>query len=291
MQPTDRFIEHQRGLRLHVAEWGAADAEPIVMVHGWMDIARSWDPVAERLAARYRVLAVDLRGHGLSGWVGAGGYYHFADYVLDIDAVVRELGGGRPVVLVGHSMGGMAAGLYAGTFPDRVRAYVSVEGLGPADMRPDTAPDQFAEWVRSNHDQLAKVPRPYRAIADAAAQLRLANPRLGEERALALATHGTERGGDGLFRWRFDPLHKSRVPQPFYVEQARAFWHRVTAPVLVVMGELSWVRDLVPDWRERAAAFRDVRLVELDGVGHMIHHERPEALADAMLAFLGSRGI
>ena len=81
------------------------------------------------------------------------------------------------------------------------------------------------------------------------------------------------------------------MPQPFYVEQARAFWHRVTAPVLVVMGELSWVRDLVPDWRERAAAFRDVRLVELDGVGHMIHHERPEALADAMLAFLGSRGI
>lgn len=288
MEPIDRYVELQRGLRLHVLEWGSPHAPVVVMVHGWMDIARSWDPVAEHLAARYRVLAVDLRGHGHSSWIGAGAYYHFPDYLLDIDAVVREFAGHERVVLVGHSMGGMACGLFSGTFPERVRGYVSVEGLGPGAMRFDDAPDHFAEWVRTNREQLAKQPRPYTTIADAAAQLRHANPRLAEARSLVLATHGTERGDDGLYRWRFDPLHKSRTPQPFYVDQARAFWRRITAPVLVVIGKASWVLDVVPDWRERMSAIADARVVEIEDAGHMIHHERPDELAAAIEEFLAT---
>ncbi len=286
MEPIDRFVELPRGLRIHVLEWGAPAAPVVVLLHGWMDIARSWDPVAEKLAQRWRVLAIDFRGHGLSSWVGAGGYYHFPDYLIDIESVVSALAPEQRVVVIGHSMGGMAAALFAGTFPERTRAYVSVEGLGPAAMKPEQAPEQFAEWVRSARQQFTREPRPHASLEDAADQLRRTNPRLGAERALHLATHGTERGADGRYRWRFDPLHKSRTPQPFYVEQARAFWNRITVPVLVVMGEKTWVTDMVPEWRERAAGFANGRTVEIEGVGHMIHHERPEALAAVLSDFL-----
>lgn len=288
MPPIDRFLALPRGLRLHVAEWGPPDAPPIVLLHGWMDIARSWDPVAERLADGHRVLALDFRGHGLSSWVGAGGYYHFPDYVLDIDAVVTELAHGGPVVVIGHSMGGMAGSLFSGTFPDKIRAYVSVEGLGPMSMKPEHAPDLFADWVRTAHEQFDKAPHPHASLDEAAAQLRKTNPRLKEERAIHLASHGTERGGDGLYRWRFDPLHKSRTPQPFYLEQAKAFWKRILAPVLVVMGEHTWARDVVPEWQERVAAFPNARVVEIPDVGHMIHHERPDLLSDAIVEFLAA---
>ena len=141
--------------------------------------------------------------------------------------------------------------------------------------------------MRTTFEQLTKERRPYASLEEAAEQLVRVNPRLARERALALATHGTERGADGGYRWRFDPLHKGRSPQPFYLEQGLAFWRRVACPVLVVTGELSWVKDAAPDWRQRVAALRDVREVEIAGVGHMIHHERPDLLADAIEEFLG----
>lgn len=286
MHPVDRFLELPRGLRLHVAEWGGAESPPVVLLHGWADMARAWDPVAERLAESHRVLALDFRGHGLSSWVGAGGYYHLPDLVLDIDAVVTRLASGGPVVVIGHSMGGMAGSLFAGTFPHKVRAYVSIEGLGPMSTRPEHAPELFAEWVKTSSEHIDEVPRPHSNLAEVVAELKRSNPRLAQHRALHLAHHGTEVGEDGLHRWRFDPLHKVRVPQPFYVDQARAFWRRIDAPVLIVRGEHAWSRDMVAEWEDRVSTFRDVRVVEISDAGHMIHHERPNLLAEAIAVFL-----
>jgi pimeloyl-ACP methyl ester carboxylesterase len=275
-----------RGLRLHVVEWSGPRDETILLHHGFLDQARSWDLVAEALAARYRVIAVDARGHGDSGWIGKGGYYYFQDYVFDLTDVLDALVGGA-VILVGHSMGGMVCSLFSGTYPDRVQALVSIEGAGPPGLHPSEAPGLMAGWIAGVREALSGSARPLAGVEGAAQRLRMYNPRLSESFALHLARHGTREteNGEGVV-WKFDPMHRTRGPQPFYVEQARAFWLRVTAPALIVRGELSPFRWEASEDRE---CFSDARVVEIPGAGHMVHHEQAELLADAICSFLRNR--
>src|SRR5690606_11887164 len=145
-QPRDLFLEANR-LRLHLLEWdGGGRGRPVLLLHGFQEHAHAWDRTAPLLAATgLRVLALDMRGHGDSEWIGRDGYYHFADYVADLAAIVRQLGG--RVTLVGHSMGGNAAILYAGTEPERVGGLVVIEGTGPPGATFDVAPELFAGWI------------------------------------------------------------------------------------------------------------------------------------------------
>jgi pimeloyl-ACP methyl ester carboxylesterase len=272
-----------RGLEVHVVEWTGRTDQTILLHHGFLDQARSWDPVAEVLAERYRVIAVDARGHGDSGWVGKGGYYYFQDYVFDLTDVLDALVKG-PVILVGHSMGGMVCSLFAGTYPERVKALVSIEGAGPPGLQPSDAPALMAGWISAVREARSQNTRPLSGVEEAAQRLQLYNPRISESFALHLAVHGTRAAdnGGGLV-WKFDPVHRTRGPQPFYLEQARAFWLRVTAPVLRVRGELSPFRW---DASENRECVSSARRIEIPGAGHMVHHEQADRLAEAILEFL-----
>ena len=94
-EPREKFV-YSLGLPIHYLEWGEPDGEPIVLIHGYLDLAHSWRALVaalEKKLSRARwIIAPDCRGHGDSGWVGAGGYYYFPDYVLDLDCIARELG-------------------------------------------------------------------------------------------------------------------------------------------------------------------------------------------------------
>src|SRR5262249_13923253 len=142
--PRDRFVDANR-LHHHLVEW-SDDGPLVVLLHGFLEHAHAWDLVAPRLAAAgFRVVALDWRGHGDSEWIGAGGYYLFADYVGALAGVVRALGG--RAAFVAHSMAANAALLYAGTEPERVAAVACVDALGPPDTSPDVAPGRFAGWL------------------------------------------------------------------------------------------------------------------------------------------------
>ena len=153
-EPRPLFVEANR-LRHHLVDWslpGAAGA-PLLLLHGLQEHARAWDFVAPRLAeSGRRVLALDWRGHGESERIGRGGYYHFADYVADLAFLVRALGG--RVALVGHSMGGSVALLFAGTEPERVSVLACVEGLGPPDSPPSVAAGRYAGLLASQLNTL-----------------------------------------------------------------------------------------------------------------------------------------
>src|SRR5512132_2504317 len=138
-----RKIPLATGLTYHVLEWDGPGELTFVLVHGFADLGYMWTAVAERLAPHGHVIAPDLRGHGDSDWIGPGGYYHFMDYVADLDDVIRQLARPR-VVLVGHSMGGSVASYYAGTRPERVAALALLEGLGPPDMAGSDGPTRTA---------------------------------------------------------------------------------------------------------------------------------------------------
>lgn len=280
-EPRSRFVEANR-LRLHLLEWGDGSGTPLLLVHGLQEHAHTWDRLAPLLVAGgHRPLALDWRGHGDSEWVGRGGYYHFADYVADLAFVVRALGG--RVVLIGHSMGGNAALLYAGTEPERVAALVTIEGTGPPGSAPDVAPDRYAAWI-ADLERSAGAERAPLTLDEAARRLQRFFP-LDDEIARHLALHGTRPAGDELRTWKFDPLHRTRSPQPFYEAQARAFWARITCPVLYVEGAQSLISAAASDVDRRVRLLRAERAT-IDGAAHHPHLERPKATARVLLEFL-----
>jgi pimeloyl-ACP methyl ester carboxylesterase len=280
MKPRRHRVDN-RGLGINVVEWGAGETT-LVLCHGFVDHARSWDWVAELLVdAGYRVLAIDFRGHGHSDWASNGGYYFFQHYVLDLDRVIDALVPGR-LCLVGHSMGGMVTSYYTGTFPDRVSAWVNIEGFGPPDNEPSLAPIRMRDWIAGVKQVESRPHRVMADVAEAAARIKHRNPRFSEAMALHQAEHGT-RPVDGGVSFTFDPLHMTWGPQPFYLTQARAFWQRVSCPTLLVSGSESPLGG--PHFVDRVCVEQAERVV-ISEAGHMVHLEQPKALAEAILAFL-----
>lgn len=283
MNPRSRFVTANR-LRHHLLEWGDG-SRTVLLLHGFLEHAHAWNLVGPALAQRgFHVWALDWRGHGDSEWVGAGGYYHFADYVADLAFLVRHLGGSA--ALVGHSMGASAAMLYAGTEPDRVTALALIDALGPPDASgPELVPQRYATWIEQLGRSAEREPRPM-TLEDAKGRLRERFPRFSPNVARLMAEHGT-RARSGFRVWKFDPLHQTTAPVPYSRAQALAFCARVTSPALYVEGGDSALRLDPEDARERLAALRAERVVVPDSAHHP-HLERPEFLTETLATFLGA---
>jgi len=284
-QSESRFLDI-RGLRYHVRHWPASGAPKMVLLHGWMDVSASFQFVVDALKRDWDVYAPDWRGYGLTAWSGADAYW-FPDYFADLDLILDDISPGAPVHLVGHSLGGNIAMLYAGIRPERIARLVNLEGYGLSATRPEQAPSRYARWL----DELKEGARlrPYESFAALADRLRKDNPRLSAERAEYLAQHwGKEESGSVVLRG--DPVHKIVNPVLYRLDEARACWQRVSAPILWIDGSESQTqRRLGHDsaqQAERRAAFRNLRFVALENAGHMMHHDQPEALARLVEEFL-----
>ncbi len=285
--PRESVID-SLGLPIHCLEWGEPGGEPLVLVHGYLDLAHSWRAFVAALEKRIGgmpwIIAPDCRGHGDSGWVGAGGYYHFPDYVFDLDCVVRAFGAAR-IRLIGHSMGGTISLLYSGAFPERVSRLMLIEGIGPPGMTYADAPARMVKWIAEVRERGRRHFRQYTSIEAGAGQLRQTNPRLPADFALELARAAMRQTSAGKWVWKFDPLHRTAAPQPFYTRQALEFLRRIECPVLLVDGALSR-QTRRTDKQERYDAIRRRRQVVIEGAGHMVHQDNPTALAEAVAAFL-----
>jgi pimeloyl-ACP methyl ester carboxylesterase len=285
--PRDQTVDSQ-GLAIHYLEWGDPNGEPLLLVHGFLDLAYSWQPFVAELLAKtqrpLRIIAPDCRGHGDSSWVSAGGYYHFPDYIFDLDCVLRATGIGQ-FKLIGHSMGGTVSFQYAGTFPSRVNKLVLIEGVGPVGMNFSDAPLRMATWINEVHERGRRHFREYSSVEAGASQLRQTNPRLNEAFALALARAGMNRNERGKWVWKFDPLHRTTAPQPFYAAQAIEFFQRIECPILIVDGKESR-QTRRTDKPQRYDAMHQQRHVVIDHAGHMVHHDNPSRLAEVVATFL-----
>jgi pimeloyl-ACP methyl ester carboxylesterase len=226
------------------------------------------------------VIAPDLRGHGDSEWIGAGGYYHFFDYVADLDDVIRQLARPR-AVLVGHSMGGRICGYYAGMRPDRLAALALLEGLGPPDMADIAGPARTAAWVDSwrGARQRAKL---LPSLDEAVRRLRRNDDLLDEGLARRLAEAGT-RPVEGGLAWKHDPLHTTFGPYPYRLDTAKRHWEKVTCPVLCIDGGKSRLNLPEAERAARRASFANVRHLVLADAGHALQRHQPAQLADAIL--------
>jgi len=284
-QSESRFVEI-RGLRYHVRRWPRAGAPKMVLLHGWMDVSASFQFLVDALRAEWDVYAPDWRGYGLTEW-GKSDCYWFPDYIGDLDALLLHIEKDTPVNLVGHSLGGNVAALYAGIRPGRVGKLINLEGFGLPPTRPEQAPRRYEAWL----DELNERPqlRPYASFAELAERLRKNNPRLSAERAQFLAAHwGREEGGSVVLR--SDPAHKVINPLLYRYEEVRACWQQVSAPVLwVEAAESDTLKRMKMDpaqQAERRAAFPNLRHETVKQAGHMLHHDQPEAVARLIEEFL-----
>jgi len=282
-----------RGLRMHLHVWGdpaaVTDDAPLrVMVHGWMDMGASFQFVVDALDDDRPVVAPDWRGFGLTETRTDA--YWFPDYLGDLDAMLDALSPGRPVDLIGHSMGGNVVMAYAGVRPARIRRLVNLEGFGLPDNRPDEAPARLTRWL----DEL-KTPqtlKPYASVAAVADRLRANNPRLSPDKASWLAAQWSAQQADGRWHLRADGAHKRVNPALYRVEEVLAIWRQITAPTLWVEGgetrpPPSWVtRYTREEFDARLAVVPQLQRCVLAGAAHMLHHDQPEALAERLGAFL-----
>lgn len=281
---TEEFRE-LNGLRHRVLVRGhGASPTTLVVLHGFLDSASAFDPFIEQLTARVdaRIVAPDLRGHGGSEWVGRGGYYHFADYVADVHALIRSEKA-PSVSLLGHSMDGSVAALVAGTFPELVSRLVLVEGLGPAES--DVAPpDRMRRWIDEVDAGRNRQPRPM-SLDDVLQRLRRVHPRVDATTLRTLAEANT-REVEGGRAWAYDPLHRTRSPTPTSLPAFRTFLSRIACPTLLVEGSDSPFSQWICDGRE--TDIRDLSRARIGNAGHMLHLEQPGSLAAVVADFLNA---
>lgn len=275
------------GLASHVLEWGGDDAaldHTVLLLHGLLENAWAWEATVEAgLAGRFHVVSMDLRGHGDSDRVGTGGDYHLADYLADLHELIPLVARKR-LSLVGHSLGGAIAGLYAGTCPERIYRLALLEGTGLPHS--DAGPGRVAKWLRERERVRDRPQRSYAGVEEAAARLRESDPSLRPELALRLAEKGTALGPDGRRRFKHDPRLTAGRPFAFDVEHARGFWEKVACPVLILEGERSEIRLSAEEGRRRWSSFPSWRHVVLKDASHMMQRDQPEALAAVLLEFL-----
>jgi pimeloyl-ACP methyl ester carboxylesterase len=278
-----------RGLQYHVREWLTGAASPasptVVLLHGWMDVSASFQFMVDALQNDWRVLALDWRGFGLTSTPSYDTYW-FPDYLADLEMVLDALKLDR-VNLVGHSMGGNVAMLYAGVRPERIAKLVNLEGAG----MPATHPNQAASRYRRFLDELKTGARlkSYASLDEVAARLMKNNARLTQDKAGFLAAHWSKENSAGEWELLADPAHKLSTPVLYRVEEVLSLWRRISAPTLMVLASErdDWHKFIAsPAYRRRLLAIPNLQVEEVPEVGHMLHHDRPEVIASLIETFL-----
>ncbi len=272
------------GVRLHVLEWGDPNAQPVVLSHGMWDHARSFAAFAPLLAPHFRVIAVDARGHGDSGW--ADNYTWLTD-VFDIITVLRWVG--RPVFLVGHSKGGGQATDAARLLPDAVVKLVNIDGFGPPEL-PDgdqPLPVRCAAFL-DTRQRVRDRWRPYPDLEALVERRRHQNPRLSREWLRYFSFHGARHETQGWY-WKSDP-HMAHGFGPWRPDWIRLSYATLGVPMLAVIGSEHDTWGPLPEdiLAPRLAAVRHLHRRTIQGAGHFVHIERPAETADAILDFLGA---
>jgi pimeloyl-ACP methyl ester carboxylesterase len=279
-----------RGLDLHLRRWGpppADSAVPVFLLHGWADTGDTFQFMVDALRADWPLVAPDWRGFGRSDWAPHG--YWFPDYLADLDAMLEMLSPRAPAALVGHSMGGNIASLYAGLRPERVRCLVNIEGFGLPRTTPDHAPTQLRKWL----DQVkgAAALKDYESFERLAAIIQLRYPRFTAVQSMFIAQAWGRREADGRIRLLGDARHRWVNPVLYRREEAEACWRGIRAPVLMMLGEHSeYLRRLGVDGTDEGfrAVMPGIEITRIADAGHMLHIERPDVAAPLVEAFLSA---
>ncbi|NP_001264302.1 serine hydrolase-like protein 2 isoform X1 [Gallus gallus] len=282
----------------HVAAkaWGPPEGHPVLCLHGWLDNANTFDRLIPLLPRDCRYVAMDFSGHGLSSHRPAGSPYHFLDYVSDVRRVAAALRW-RRFTLMGHSMGGSVAGMFAFIYPEMVDKLILLENLGFL-----LAPEDTEAWLKSKRlaiDRLlsleAKQQAPKARSPEAALQRLLeANRHLTAEGGAILLQRGATETPTGLVYNR-DMRVRTQSREYLTVEQCVKLLQKIKDRVLIILAQdgllvphkLESRNQFVKSLREafEHTLKEDIQLVEVPG-SHFVHLNEPEVVSGIISNFL-----
>ena len=280
LEPFELDVAGRRIAGLRTPAMPGAPARPrLLCLHGWLDDAASFAPLAGCLGD-VELVAIDLPGHGHSEHADAG--YTLFDMALAARRAIGALGWARCHV-VGHSLGANVAPWLAAAAPDAVERLVMIEGVGPHTEEADALPGRMR---RAFADRLGDgrrfAPRAFASL-DAAVDHRLRRARMARASARLVMERQVEPV-DGGVRWRFDPALRHASAEYRTEAQVLAVLGALECPTLVVLGEHGYPLPR-PETAARLDAIPDVRRVVLPGAHHL-HMDAPGPVADAIRAFL-----
>ncbi|WP_120969016.1 alpha/beta hydrolase [Comamonas sp. lk] len=291
-----------RNMHYHLRSWTPENHNPelplLVLAHGWMDVAASYQFVVDAFSDAFvegrRIVAADWRGFGLSRPPVACDSYYFTDYLADLDVLLDQLSPDKPIDLVGHSMGGNISCFYAGARAERIRRFVSLEGFGMPETSASQAPKRLAQWMdelraqREGGMELA----PYDSVEAVANRLQKTNRRLPRDKALWLAHHWAAPDANGQWRILGDASHKITNPYLYRVEEALACLAQISAPMLSIeasddsLGQWHKGRYSLEQYHARLQQVKNCEIAVVQDAGHMLHHDQPQAVARLIENFL-----
>ena len=269
------------GHKLHYLDWGVEGRRPLLLVHGGMQTAHSWDMVAVALKQRYHVVAVDLRGHGDSDWEGDYGYQSHA---RDLEGLVAHFGWER-FVLVGLSLGGLASIEFA------ARHSGALDALSIVDIGPELSMSGVNKIV-----DFGRAPGELDSIDDFMERALRFNPRRDPNALRYSLSHNLRRLENGKLGWKYDTRVANNrgvpraVPAPGYLS---VLWERlpqIACPTLVVRGEESNV-FMEETGLRMAELLADGRFVTVPDAGHTVPQDNPSAFLQTLESFLRDRGL
>lgn len=282
MAPAEELSIALPQATLTAKRWGDASKPPLLALHGWLDNAGSFDFLAPLLADDRQVVALDLRGHGHSSHIAPGAWYHYVDYFDELRGVLDHFGWAK-VDLLGHSLGGTLASLFAALYPERVGSLLLIEALGPLTTTLDDALPRLRRALDQQASFSSRRPlRVFPTLDEAIAARVLAND-LSEPAARAIVARGVD-AVDGGYVWSSDPRLTLVSPQRFTEAEVMAMLAGIRAPTLLVLAEpaTSYLPTAMMD--ARAAQVADIRVKRLPG-HHHLHMEDAAAVADVIRAF------
>lgn len=271
-----------RGISHHVRVWGDDHAPPLFLFHGAWDASPTFQFVVDALKQQWRILALDWRGYGKSAWTQA---YWLCELVADMEAFVDRFSPTEPITGLGHSMGAHALEFFASVRPGRVGRLVSLDGFALADESQARALQRYRSWL----DGVKVEPsfKSYSSTAQMAERLMRGNLKLTADKAAFLAANLSRKQDDGTFAWAFDPRHRD----PFPVETRPDGWstglQNIATSVLLLSSGLSRVPRLpIEEVESRISQVPRHSHIHIENVGHNLHHEAPEFVADIIEPFL-----
>ena len=270
------YVLAHKGLELAVVEYGPAEGEPVLALHGWCDNAASFAPLAACFP-EYRWIAPDFPGHGKSAHRHLQASYSIWTYLDEILALLDHLQL-KSISVAGHSMGGAVGCLLAAVYPEYCARLVLLDTVGPLATEPVDAVQQ----LRTSFDQLRTRKLSWRHYyTDVAAAVR-ARSQQGRSTAAALllAELGVVSDEQGCY-WRLDTRLRMRNPLSFTEAHAKELLGSIDCPVLLVAAPTFW-RDNMAWFHLRQSYFRQLEKHMLNGS----HHQHMEAETAVVASFV-----
>jgi len=254
---------------------------PVILgLHGFLDNAESLRVLAPYLS-NYRFIALDLPGHGYSSHRPHGTHYNQADYLQDIHALITSQQWDK-VILIGHSMGGILASMYAGLFPEQVVGVVSIDACGPLTMGDDTAQSQMREAILSRSRKRASTLMS--VDIEKAVKARCSISDIPAASARQILKRNITQDGNGNDVWGSDPSLRTKSVLRLTETQAKNIMESVLCPILFIAASNSF-KKVDGVFAVRHGWFKNAR-VECFVGGHHIHMENVDDVGAKITQFV-----